>query len=329
MDNDAKLRPLYLGKILYELTDEDNSLTTNQLIRILKEEYHINSHRQTIATEIKLLQDFGMDIQCLKSRQNRYHLVSREFDLAELKLIIDAVGACKFISGRESKKLSAKLAGLAGKGHADELKRNGNAEGRVRTTNEKTCLIIDAVNTAINTKKKISFRYYSYDGDKKKVFRHDGKSYVFSPYDLIWDGDRYYILGWSDWHGSVRTFRVDRISDVPELLEEKAVKKPENFNGAGFVETNYRMFEGKKREITLICDNDTMDSMVDRFGEKVDTKPIDARHFLLKAKTAESHVFYAWIFGFGGKVKINSPKKMKDAYRQMLKDAQMNIDHQA
>ena len=321
MDNDAKLRPLYLGKILYERTDEDHALTTNQLIGILKKEYHISSHRQTIATEIKLLQDFGMDIQCIKSRQNKYHLVSREFDLAELKLIIDAVDACKFISGRESKKLSAKLIKLAGNGHADELKRNGSAEDRVRTTNEKTCLIIDAVNTAINTKKKISFRYFTYDENKKKVLRHDGDPYVFSPYELIWDGDRYYILGWSDNYDEVRTFRVDRIPDVPVLLPEKSVKKPAGFSGAGFVGANYRMFAGDVKEVVLICDNDTMDSMVDRFGEGVKTEKVDSEHFRLKADVADSHVFYAWIFGFSGKVIICAPEEMKVAYGKMLKDA--------
>ena len=115
MDNDAKLRPLYLGKLLYERTDKNHCLTTNQLIDILKKEYNISSHRQTIATEIQLLKDFGLNIECVKSRQNKYYLASRKFDLAELKLIIDAVDACKFISGRESRKLSAKLAKLAGK----------------------------------------------------------------------------------------------------------------------------------------------------------------------------------------------------------------------
>ena len=325
MDNDAKLRPLYLGKILYERTDEEHSLTTNQLIDILKKEYHISSHRQTIATEIQLLQDFGMDIECIKSRQNKYHLVSREFDLAELKLIIDAVDACKFISGRESKKLSAKLVNLAGNGHADELKRNGSAEDRVRTTNEKTCLIIDVVNTAINTKKKISFRYFTYDENKKKVLRHDGEQYLFSPYELIWDGDRYYILGWSDSHGEMRTFRVDRISDVPMVLSEKAMKKPAGFSGVGFVGTNYRMFAGEVKEVVLICDNDTMDSMVDRFGENVKTETAGREHFRLSADVADSHVFYAWIFGFGGKVKIEAPEDMKEAYRKMLKAAQKQI----
>ena len=262
-----------------------------------------------------------MDIECIRERQNKYHLVSREFDLAELKLIIDAVDACKFISGRESRKLSNKLAGLAGGCHADELKRNGSAEGRVRTTNEKTCLIIDAVNTAINAKKKIAFKYFTYAANKKKVLKHDGKPYVFSPYELIWDGDRYYILGWSDIHDELRTFRVDRISEVPSILPVKAVKKPSGFNGAGYVATNYRMFAGEVKEISLICDNDTMDSMVDRFGEKVDTEPVGEARFRLKAKVADSHVFYAWIFGFEGKVKIESPKEMQKKYRGMLDSA--------
>ena len=322
MDNDAKLRPLYLGKILYERTDEDHCLSTNELINILKEEYGISSHRQTLATEIELLRDFGMDIECVRERQNKYHLISREFDLAELKLIIDAVDACKFISGRESRKLSVKLAGLAGGCHAEKLKRNGNAEGRVRTTNEKTCLIIDAVNMAINTKRKISFRYFTYDQNKKKVLKHGGEPYVFSPYELIWDGDRYYILGWSDRHGEMRTFRVDRISEQPEILDIKAVKKPADFSGNGYVRTNYKMFAGEVKEVTLICDNETMDSMVDRFGEKVNTDPLNKKQFRLKAEVADSQVFYAWVFGFGGKVKIEAPEDVKTAYNKMLKDAQ-------
>ena len=322
MDNDAKLRPLYLGKILYERTDEDHCLSTNELIRILKEEYGISSHRQTIATEIELLKDFGMDIKCIRERQNKYHLVSREFDLAELKLIIDAVDACKFISGRESRKLSAKMAKLAGKNQAEELKRHGSAEGRVRTTNEKTCLIIDAVNNAINAKKKIAFRYFSYDQNKKKVLRHNGESYIFSPYELIWDGDRYYILGWSDSHGEMRTFRVDRISDVPTVLHAKAVKKPAGFSAAGYAGANFRMFAGEIKEVSLICTNDTMDSMVDCFGEKVFTEIVDEEHFRLKTELAESHVFYAWVFGFGGKVKIEAPEDTKTAYKKMLEDAQ-------
>ena len=262
-----------------------------------------------------------MDIKCIRGRQNKYHLVSRKFDIAELKLIIDAVSACKFISARESKNLSGKLAGLASNGHAGDLKRNSCVEGRVRTTNEKTCLIIDAVNSAINTKKKIAFRYFSYNEKKKKVLKYDGELYIFSPYELIWDGDRYYMLGWSDNHEEMRTFRVDRISDVPFILPAKAVKKPTDFSGTRYVGTNYRMFAGDVKEVTLICDNDTMDSMVDRFGEKVETKTADKDHFRLKAEMADSRVFYAWVFGFGGKVKIEAPKDMLAAYRKMLKDA--------
>lgn len=321
MDNDAKLRPLYLGKILYERTDEDHWLTTNQLIDILKNEYNISAHRQTIATEIKLLQDFGMDINCIKSCQNRYHLVSREFDLAELKLIIDAVDASKFISGRESKKLSGKLAALAGNNKAKELRRNGTAEGRVRTTNEKTCLIIDTINTAINAKKKISFKYFTYDANKKKVLRQDGEPYIFSPYELIWNGDRYYVLGWSDMHGKIRTFRVDRIAAVPNVLTAKAVKKPAEFSAADYAGKNFSMFAGEVKEVTLLCTNDTMDSIIDRFGEKVKTERADDEHFRLTAEVADSHVFYAWIFGFEGKVKLEDPDDMVGKYRKMVQAA--------
>ena len=120
----------------------------------------------------------------------------------------------------------------------------------------------------------------------------------------------------------MRTFRIDRISDVPAIMSERAVKKPAGFSGAGFVGTNYRMFAGEVTEVTLICDNDTMDSIIDRFGEKVETEPVDDRCFRLKAKTAETHVFFAWVFGFGGKVKIEGPDNIKTAYRKMLKDAQ-------
>ena len=198
------------------------------------------------------------------------------------------------------------------------MKRNGNAEGRVRTTNEKTCLIIDAVNTAINSKHKIAFKYFTYDGNKKKILKHNGEPYIVSPYELIWDGDRYYILGWSDSHDEMRTFRVDRISEVPAVLPAKATRKPAGFSGARFAGENYRMFAGEVREVTLICDNDTMDSMVDRFGEKVDTELFDSKRFLLKAQVAESHVFYAWIFGFEGKVRIKAPTDIQYQYVRMV-----------
>lgn len=146
MDNNAKLRPLYLAKILYERTDEDHYLTTMQLAQILEEEYGIPAHRQTIKTDIELLQQFGMDIQEVKSTQNRYNLISRQFEIAELKLLIDAVQSSKFISKERSEQMVSKIVTLAGQHKAEELKRNASVEGRVKSENRQDLLIVDAIN---------------------------------------------------------------------------------------------------------------------------------------------------------------------------------------
>ena len=168
MDNDAKLRPLYLAKILYEQTDETHFLTTAQLMRILEERYDIKSHRQTIKADIELLIRFGMDIQEVKSTQNRYNIVSRMFDVAELKLLIDAVESAKVIPANKSKDLAAKISSLAGNYGAACLRRNISCEGRIKTGNEKIFIIIDTVNEAINENKKISFQYFKYNVRKEK-----------------------------------------------------------------------------------------------------------------------------------------------------------------
>ena len=156
MDNDAKVRPLYLGKIFMEMTDEEHFLTTSQLIQILDEKYGVKAHRQTIKADIELLKRFGMDIQEIKSTQNRYNLASRQFDVAELKLLIDAVESSKFITKQKSAELVAKLCSLAGENRAAELKRNLCVEGQIKPGNEKIYLIVDTINDAIKAKKKIS-----------------------------------------------------------------------------------------------------------------------------------------------------------------------------
>lgn len=221
MDNNAKLRPLYLAKILYECTDEDHYLTTMQLAQILEEEYGIPAHRQTIKTDIELLQQFGMDIQEVKSTQNRYNLISRQFEIAELKLLIDAVQSSKFIPKERSEQIVSKIVALAGQHKAEELKRNASVEGRTKSENRQDLLIVDAINEAINAEKKIAFQYFSYNVRKQKKLRHDGERYVFSPYRLIWNGDYYYVLGYSDKHQAIGSFRVDRISARPTFFRRK------------------------------------------------------------------------------------------------------------
>ena len=321
MDNNAKLRPLYLAKILYERTDEDHYLTTMQLAQILEEEYGIPAHRQTIKTDIELLQQFGMDIQEVKSTQNRYNLISRQFEIAELKLLIDAVQSSKFISKERSEQMVSKIVTLAGQHKAEELKRNASVEGRVKSENRQDLLIVDAINEAINARKKIAFQYFAYNIRKQKKLRHDGERYIFSPYRLIWNGDYYYAVGYSEKHNGIGSFRLDRIIKTPTILEKEAIKMPTDFKINKYINTSFRMYNSKTESVELICDNSVMDAIIDRFGEDVQTYANDMQTFRAMVDVSVNHVFFGWVFGFAGKVKIKSPKEVKDQYYIMLEAA--------
>lgn len=325
MDNNAKLRPLYLAKILYELTDEEHCLSTNQLIDILQEKYGITSYRTTIASDIELLKQYGMDIKSVKSQSIMYNLVSREFDLPELKLLIDAVASSKFITEKKSKELVGKLSKLASNIQADELKRNVMPEGRIKSGNENIYYIVDTVNTAINNKKQISFQYFSFNVRKQKKAKHNGELYVFSPYYLIWNGDYYYTVGYSEKHNGIGSFRLDRIIKTPTILEKEAIKMPTDFNINKYINTSFRMYNSKTESVELICDNSVMDAIIDRFGEDVQTYANDMQTFRAMVDVSVNHVFYGWVFGFAGKVRIKGPETVKNQYSDMMRNASDNL----
>lgn len=326
MDNDAKLRPLYLAKILYEQTDEEHFLTTSQLIQILEETYCISAHRQTIKTDIELLKQFGFEIEEVKSTQNRYNLYGRTFDAPELKLLIDAVESSKFITSEKSKELVEKLAALTSTHTAVTLKRNVTCEGRIKADNERVYIIIDAINEAINNNKKISFKYFQYNVRKEKKIKHNGEPYVITPLHLVWNGDCYYMVGVYDYKQRLGCFRVDRMAQCPVILDEDGTPPPQDFNIDNYINTTFRMFNSEHEEVELICDNSVMDSIIDRFGEDVTTYANDMTSFRAVVNIAVSHVFYSWVFGFGGKVKIKGPEKIKETYKEMLKSAVGGFD---
>lgn len=320
MDNDSKLRPLYLAKILYEQTDEEHYLTTVQLINILEEKYGISAHRQTIKSEIELLRKFGIEIEEVKSVQNRYNICSREFENSELKLLIDAVESAKFITARKSKELVAKLSSLAGDYGAEKLKRNVCCEGRIKSDNERIYIIVDTINEAINEGKKISFPYFQYNVKKQHQLKHDGEAYVLSPLHLVWNGDFYYLVGVAE-DNTIRNFRVDRIAKCPTILEENSSQAPEDFNIDDYINTTFRMFNAEHTDVELLCDNDVIDSIIDRFGENIEITEAATENFKITVNVATSHIFYSWIFGFGGKVKILGPDAVREEYVSMLDKA--------
>ena len=326
MDNDAKLRPLYLARILYEMTDEDHYLTTAQLIQILEEKYGIKSHRQTIKAEIELLKQFGLEIEEVKSTQNRYNLYGRTFDAPELKLLIDAVESSKFITSSKSKELVQKIGTLASDHIAASLTRNVSCEGRIKPGNEKIYHIVDAINEAINKKKKISFQYFQYNVRKEQKLKHNGEPYVITPLHLVWNGDYYYMVGVYDYKQRIGNFRVDRIAKCPVILKEEGTPAPQDFDIDDYINTTFRMFNSEHAEVELICDNEVMDSIIDKFGADVTTYANDMTSFRAVVNVAVNHVFYSWVFGYGGKVKIKGPENIRKKYMEMLLSAVSSIE---
>ena len=324
MEKNAKLRPFLVAKIIFERTDEDNYLTIAQILDILKKEYGIESYRKTIQADIDTLIAFGFDIQETKSTQNRYNLVSRLFDTAELKLLIDAVESAKVIPAGKSQNLVAKISTLAGEHGASALRRNIRCEGRIRSGNEKILIIIDAVNEAINAHKKISFQYFKYNAQKEKQLKHDGCAYVITPLHLVWNGDHYYIVGLRDTREIV-CFRVDRIAGCPRILEACGDPAPEGFDIDRFINTTFRMFSSEHEQVVLSCDNDVMDAIIDRFGENVVTHTHSAASFQADVSVTASHIFFSWVFGFGGKVRILKPQHVRQEYQQMLQKAMQRL----
>ena len=327
MEKSAQLRPIYLAKTLYDRTDEDHALSTAQLMEILENEYGIKTHRQTIPSDVALLRSTGMEIQEVKTDQKRYNLISREYDIAEIKLLIDAVQSSKFITKAKSEALVTKLSKMAGQNQADKLKRNIAAENRIKYDNESILLNIDAVNEAINLGKKISFFYFKYNVRKEPKLRNKERPFTFSPHKLVWSGDLYYMVGVFDRWKNVGIFRLDRIMRRPDILEEDADPLPEDFDFDTFLQTSFRMYGVDHKTVDLLCSNDVMDAILDKFGMDVTTYAYDMERFRAEVEVVPSRVFYSWVFGFGGAVTINSPADVRTEYEEMVKRVAASTVH--
>ena len=307
---ETKPRILYLQKILMERTDEENPLSTTQLINILNDEYGISAHRTTVTKDIAALQEFGMDIVTIHSTQSKYFVASRKFELPELKLLIDAVESSKFITKKKSETLIEKIHTMTSPGQVAKLKRNNYVVNRIKPDNEQIYYIIDAINDAINAGKQISFQYYDYTGLKKKVLKNKGEVYKFSPYKLLWCGDYYYVLGYSEKKSKVINFRVDRIASKPEILDKDIIPMPDDFDIENFTKEVFFMFSGEKVLVDLRCDNSLMKTMVDRFGEDVTTLAYDMTSFRVQTEVSASPTFFGWVFGFNGKVQCGNTTEL-------------------
>ena len=315
-----KNRAIYIQKYLMDHTDEEHPAVIREILTYL-EGRGILTNRKTVAGDLRHLQDSGFDVICNRSRQNQYFIGSRNLELAELKLIIDAVQAAKFISQTKTERIS----GLASPYQAEELIRKLYVEGKEKTTNEGVLYTVDLLHYAINHEKAVEFQYFGYTADKEKTLKHGGCIYRFSPYDLVWDNDRYYVFGWSKRHEKIVKFRVDRMIDIKESAMEYH-RQPEGYDIEAYCNQVFLMYDGEQCAIQLLCENGMMNTIVDRFGNEVKTRRIDDQHFLAEAEVYLSPTFYSWIFAYEGAIAIASPQAIVDEYKSRLEEAIRRIE---
>lgn len=239
-----------------------------------------------------------------------------------MKVLVDAVLSSKFITERKSKELISHLLSLTNEYNAKQLQRHLDVSERVKSDNEKGYYILDAINSAIDSRKKISFQYVDYDVTGKQFLKHDGKPYIVSPYEMIWDGDFYYVVGYNDGRSKVQNFRLDRIAKRPEVLEDDCEPMPNGFDLNLYRKSIFQMFGADNTTcVELFCHQIVMKALIDVFGIDVETKAADTEHFTAWIKVCVSPTFLRWVFGWNGLVKIVSPQKVCEDYRQMLENA--------
>ncbi|MBQ8986222.1 MAG: WYL domain-containing protein [Lachnospiraceae bacterium] len=314
-----KQRPFRLLKYLYENTDEEHPVTTSELVEIFKAE-DAHASRKTVKDDIDILIQEGFDIITIRSTQNSFFLGGRTMEVPELKLLIDAVSSCRFISKEKSAVLIGKLKKMTSKEQAAKLTRHMYVADRVKADNHQLLYIVDTITDAINEGTKIRFQYFDYNASKERFLRHDGAEYKVSPYALLWDDNNYYMCGYSDEREGITNYRVDRMCNT-HGLSEPAVPLPVGIDIEEYVEHQFRMFQGEEVDVTLECENSMMRYIIDRFGEDVETWTITDDAFGAKVQVTDSPTFYGWVFSFAGKVKITGPDRIRDKYGEMVRAA--------
>ena len=312
----TKRRLLLILQLLYKKSDEEHPISSVEIVEYLSKE-GITIDRKTLASDIKLLSDMNYDIVTIKSSPNKYFWGNRNFEIPELKMLIDAVSSSRFITKKKSEELIQKIAALAGDSQYEHMNRHIVATGRAKSDNKRIYYIVDTITDAINQKKKIQFKYTEYNADKEKVFRHDGEIYTLSPYVLYWNEDYYYVVGYSDKREVVTAFRVDRLHN-PKVIDEEAVAKPKNFNVDDYANKIFKMFDGEDVVVELECDNSLMKYIVDHYGLDIETRRNTDDTFIAKVPATLSPTFYGWVFQFAGQMKIVSPDKAVIEFKKIL-----------
>ena len=323
---DSKLKLLYLKELLEKYTDEEHILNANEIADLLTAEHGIVCERKSLYKDIEILQSYGMDIVCTRSPKRGYFLASGCFELAEIRLLSDAVQAADFITKKKTRALLKKIESFVSVYRAQSLRGQVYIDTRAKSDNEDVFYSIDTLDCAIKSEKKVRLVYSRRRLDERFAARKERKSFVLSPYALIWSNDHYYLVANNEKYNNLMNLRIDRISKV-ELLDEtvrpmsEVSKYSKRFDAADYTATTFNMFSGKPESIELKCANSILEEMFDRFGEQADTRVAEEGSFLLRTEAAVNDGLVGWLLQFGEKIEVVKPQ----ALRGMVAERAQNI----
>ncbi len=322
-----KQKLLFVQKILLEKTDENHGITINELIAELNK-YGITAERKSIYDDIHTLEFFGMDICVEKSKTVKYYVGEREFQISELKLLVDAIQSSKFITEKKSLELIKKLEKLTSSSEAQLLQRQVYVSNRVKTNNETIYYNVDRLHDAINKDKSITFYYNQWTlthGSVEKVKlkrKRNGEKYFVSPWGLCWDDENYYLIAYEESSAKIKHYRVDKMEHI-EVCDENRMGKDKfkKFDIASYTKSTFSMFSGKETAIKLSVHNSLIGVIADRFGKNIfiinDENNKD--YFIAKVTVNLSKQFYGWLFALGDKVKIIAPDEAVESFKELAK----------
>lgn len=309
-----KQKLLYIAKYLMEQTDENHAVSTPQLIEYLQSQ-GIKAERKSIYNDIDTLNDFGMDIIRSEEHRGGYMLASRQFELAEVKLLIDLVQSSKFITEKKSRELIGKLETLVSKYDAKAMQRQVQVIGRSKTLNETIYYNVDLIHAAISQNVTIRFHYFEWDINKKMKLRKEGAFYEVSPWKLTWDDENYYLMAFDKNANVIKHYRVDKMLDIALTQEERAGKDFfEKIDMAAYAKKTFGMFAGEEKTVRLLCQNSMVGVIVDEFGTEVSIRKEDEEHVVARMDVAVSPQFFGWLAGLGDRVEIVAPVDVRDEY---------------
>lgn len=317
-DVSPKLKIVYLMKILNEKTDETHSVTMSDILRELSR-YGITAERKSIYSDIELLRTYGMEIEGeQKDRTYYYRVVNRDFELAELKLLVDCVSSARFVTEKKSNQLIKKIEGLASDYEAKKLQRQVFVTERVKSENEQILYNIDAIHRAIAENSEIEFKYFNWNRKKEIELRHDGITYNMSPWALTLVDEYYYLVCFDAKTEGIKYFRVDKMLNIEVNGKSRMGKEQfERFDIAAYAKKRFGMYDGEEKCVTLLCDNSYAGVIIDRFGREVSMRPSGEERFTANVNVALTNQFLAWVFSMADHIKITAPEEAVSEFREM------------